>query len=229
MENLELLVSELCKHKEELPWLEFKRDNYNPDMIGADISALANAAALDERNFAYFLWGIDDETHEIVGTEHNLQNLKIGNQELENWLRGSLSANADFEYNLIDIEGVKVGILKICCAVHTPVTFKKLEYIRVGSYTKKLMDCPALQSRLWNRLHNKRYEEMLARQDVTLDDVLKILDYNTYFELTKVPQPDSRESIVHYLKEDGCIVQNDNGLYAITNMGAVLLANKLTD
>lgn len=229
MENLELLVSELCKHKEELPWLEFKRDNYNPDMIGADISALANAAALDERNFAYFLWGIDDETHEIVGTEHNLQNLKIGNQELENWLRGSLSANADFEYNLIDIEGVKVGILKICCAVHTPVTFKKLEYIRVGSYTKKLMDCPALQSRLWNRLHNKRYEEMLARQDMTLDDVLKILDYNTYFELTKVPQPDSRESIVHYLKEDGCIVQNDNGLYAITNMGAVLLANKLTD
>lgn len=229
MENLELLVSELCKHKEELPWLEFKRDNYNPDMIGADISALANAAALDERNFAYFLWGIDDETHEIVGTEHNLQNIKIGNQELENWLRGSLSANADFEYNLIDIEGVKVGILKICCAVHTPVTFKKLEYIRVGSYTKKLMDCPALQSRLWNRLHNKRYEEMLARQDMTLDDVLKILDYNTYFELTKVPQPDSRESIVHYLKEDGCIVQNDNGLYAITNMGAVLLANKLTD
>ena len=137
MENLELLVSELCKHKEELPWLEFKRDNYNPDMIGADISALANAAALDERNFAYFLWGIDDETHEIVGTEHNLQNLKIGNQELENWLRGSLSANADFEYNLIDIEGVKVGILKICCAVHTPVTFKKLEYISCWQLYKK--------------------------------------------------------------------------------------------
>lgn len=55
MENLELLVRELCKYKDELPWLEFKHNNYDPDMIGADISALANGATLDERNYAYFL------------------------------------------------------------------------------------------------------------------------------------------------------------------------------
>ena len=73
MENLELLVKKLCKYKDELPWLEFKHNNYDPDMIGADISALANGATLDERNYAYFLWGIDDKTHEIVGTEYNLQ------------------------------------------------------------------------------------------------------------------------------------------------------------
>ena len=58
MENLEILVRELLKYPTELPWLEFKHDNYKPDTIGQDICALANGAALEERNAAYFLWGI---------------------------------------------------------------------------------------------------------------------------------------------------------------------------
>lgn len=66
-------------------------------MIGRDISALANSAAIYERGCAYMLWGIDDTTHEIVGTDYNLQTLKKGNQELENWLRSLLSHNADFD------------------------------------------------------------------------------------------------------------------------------------
>ena len=88
MENLELLVRELIKLKNEVPWVEFKHNNYRPEMIGEDISALANAATLNEKKCAYMLWGIEDDTHEIVGTDYNLQNLKKGNQELENWLRG---------------------------------------------------------------------------------------------------------------------------------------------
>ncbi|MDO4921826.1 MAG: ATP-binding protein [Phascolarctobacterium sp.] len=229
MENLELLVKELCKHTEELPWLEFKYNNYTPDTIGEDISALANAAALEERNYAYFLWGVEDSTHKIIGTDYNLQNLKKGNQELENWLRGILSANADFEYHAVPVDGVIVGILIIHCAINNPVTFKKVEYIRVGSYTKKLIDYPALQARLWNRLHNRNFEEMTARQDMNLIDALALVNYNTYFDLMNLVQPDSREQIAHYLIEEDCIIRNDSGLYDITNMGAVLLAKNLSD
>ena len=35
-----------------------------------NISALANGAALNDRKFAYFVWGIDDITHEVIGTEY---------------------------------------------------------------------------------------------------------------------------------------------------------------
>ncbi|MFR7478651.1 MAG: hypothetical protein ACLUUJ_07375 [Acutalibacteraceae bacterium] len=42
MENLELLVNKLRKHESETNWFEFKCNNYDPDMIGQDISALAN-------------------------------------------------------------------------------------------------------------------------------------------------------------------------------------------
>ena len=49
MENLELLVNELRKLPNEVQWLEFKHNNYDPYMIGQDISALANSAALYEK------------------------------------------------------------------------------------------------------------------------------------------------------------------------------------
>ena len=49
MENLNKLVLELCKYPNETPWLEFKHNNYDPHMIGQDISALANSAALYEK------------------------------------------------------------------------------------------------------------------------------------------------------------------------------------
>ena len=52
MENLKLLIREFCKYDEELSWLEFKHDNYKPETIGEDISALANGATLDERGCA---------------------------------------------------------------------------------------------------------------------------------------------------------------------------------
>ena len=90
MANFERLINELRKYPNETQWIEFKHNNYTPNMIGEDISALANSAALYEKNCAYMLWGIDDTTHEIVGTEYNLQTLKKGNQELENWLRSLL-------------------------------------------------------------------------------------------------------------------------------------------
>lgn len=48
MENLNKLVNELRKLPNETQWLEFKYNNYEPDMIGQDISALANSAAMYE-------------------------------------------------------------------------------------------------------------------------------------------------------------------------------------
>ena len=148
MENLYKLVNELRNLPNETQWLEFKHNNYEPAMIGQDISALANSAAMCEKSSAYMLWGIDDKTHEIVGTDYNLQTLKKGNQELENWLRSLLSRNADFEFHTVPMNGKNVGVLIIYRAANQTVMFEKVDYIRVGSYTKKLNEFPALQAQL---------------------------------------------------------------------------------
>lgn len=229
MENLDKLVRQLCTCPGEMPWLEFKHNNYEPEMIGEDISALANGATLDEKSCAYFIWGVKDETHDIVGTDYNLQNLKKGNEELENWLRRLLSKNADFEYHTVEMDNVTVGVMIIQCATSRPVTFQKVEYIRVGSYTKRLLEYPALQSKLWGRLHNRNFEEQPAAQDLDLPTALRMLDYSVYFDLIEIPQPTSAENIAHYMMEEGILSQQDNGLYAITNMGAILFAKRLAD
>lgn len=229
MENLDKLVNELRTLPNETQWLEFKHNNYNPVMIGQDISALANSAAMCEKSCAYMLWGIDDATHEIVGTDYNLQTLEKGKQELENWLRSLLSRNADFEFHTVAMNDKNVGVLIIYRAVNQTVMFEKTDYIRVGSYTKKLNEYPALQAQLWDRIRNTKFEERYAKQDIELADALRLLDFATYFDILNVPQPTDINGVAHYMVEEGVIVKQDNGLYAITNLGAILLAKRLAD
>lgn len=229
MENLEKLVQELCKYPNETQWVEFKHNNYYPEMIGQDISALANSATLHEKSCAYMLWGVHDKTHEIIGTQYNLQTLKKGEQEIENWLRSLLSKNADFEFHMTTLDGKDVGILIIHCAVNQTVMFQKTDYIRVGSYTKKLSEYPSLQAQLWDRLRSSKFEERLAKQDLDLVSALSLLEYSTYFDLVKIPQPTNAEGICYYLEEEDVLLRQDNGLYAITNLGAILFAKRLSD
>lgn len=229
MENLDKLVTELCKLPNETQWVEFKHNNYMPEMIGQDISALANSATLHEKSCAYMLWGVDDTTHEIVGTEFNMQTVKKGQQELENWLRSLLSKNADFEFHSVKVEDKNVGVLIIHRAVNQTVMFQKVDYIRVGSYTKKLSEYPALQAQLWDRLRTSKFEERIAKHDLDLVTALGMLEYSTYFDLVKMPQPTNAEGICYYLEEEHILEKQDNGLYAITNLGAILFAKRLSD
>ncbi|WP_223847688.1 RNA-binding domain-containing protein [Bifidobacterium callitrichos] len=84
MENLTLLVNELAKQPAETEWLEFKHNKYTPEMIGEDVSALANGAALAGHPFAYLIWGVDDATHEILGTDNEWRTMHVKQQEIEN-------------------------------------------------------------------------------------------------------------------------------------------------
>lgn len=228
MENLDLLVQELIKYPKETEWLEFKHNNYEPQMIGRDISALANSATLNEKSCAYMLWGINDETHEIVGTDKDLRTLKKGNQELENWLRSLLSNNADFEFSSVEVNNKTVGVLIIYSATNQTVMFEKADYIRVGSYTKKLNEYPEIQAKLWDKLRTSKFEERSAKIDLSLTEALSLLDYNAYFDNADIPLPQDANGIAHYLLEEAILQKQDNGLYTITNLGAILFAKNLS-
>ena len=229
MADLAKLIRELIKYPNETPWLEFKHNNYTPKMIGEDISALANSATLLERSNAYMLWGIDDTTHDIVGTEYNLQSLKKGGQELENWLRSLLSPSASFEFHPVAVEDKTVGILIIHKAINQPVTFEKNAYIRVGSYTKKLNELPSMQSELWKKIHSSKFEERTAKKDLQLEEALRLINYTTYFDIMQIPQPADALGIAFYLQEEDILRKQDDGLYKITNLGAILFAKRLSD
>lgn len=225
--NIDILVKELVKQPKETGWIEFKQNNCWPEMVGKDISALANSATLNDRNYAYMIWGVDDESHEIVGTTIRMATEKKGNQELEDWLRVSLSRNADFELGETQIDGKHVEIMRIHKAMNEPVAFQKGEYIRSGSYTKRLHEMPSFRTQLWDKLRHNQYEDVHAVENVKYSDILRLLHIDSYFSLLQIPQPTDEDGIIHYLLEDGIIVRLDNGQYAITNLGGLLFAKDL--
>ena len=229
MQNLNLLINELVKLPSETEWLEFKHNNFDPAMIGSDISALANSAAYRGKDKAYMIWGVHNETHEILGTDYNRFSKLVNNQEIESWLKNTLSKNADFDFFDTDFEGKKLVVLIIQKAVTQPVTFKKDSYIRIGSYTKPLKDYPSMEAQLWDKLRLTNFEKLAAKTDLQKDDIFKLLDFACYFDLQNITLPSNQDGMLHYVLEDEIVIKQDNGLYTITNLGAILFAKKIAD
>ncbi len=146
-----------------------------------------------------------------------------------NWLRRLLSDNADFEFYTVKIDYFNVVVLIICSAADRPVSFERTDYIRIGSYTKKLNEYPAVQTNLWDKLRSNHFEDSISQKDLQLDRALQLIDYATYFDLKDEPLPSSHENVMHYLVEEGIAEKQDNGLYSITNLGALLFAKKMSD
>ncbi|HEX2958562.1 MAG TPA: ATP-binding protein [Chitinispirillaceae bacterium] len=221
------LLYELCKLPKECEWVEFKYNNSDKEEIGSYISALSNSAALQGKSAAFLIWGIDDKTHEILGTTFDFKSIKVGNEELENWLLQRLNPKIHFQFYNIDVDGKSVIILEIPRAYRHPVSFHQEEFIRVGSYKKKLKEFPDKERELWRTLDITPFETLLAKEQISADEVLSILDYPTYFSLLKIPLPNGHAAILDALLSDEIITTCEAGGYNITNLGAILIARNL--
>lgn len=223
------LVQELRKLPKETEWAEFKVNNYDPEEMGEYISALANSAALSGKSHAYLVWGIEDGTHAIVGTNFSPHTAKVHGEELENYLLRSLSPKINFHFYEVTVEEQPVVLLEIERASRHPVRFKIHEFVRVGSYKKKLKDFPEKERELWRIFDQTPFEEMVAKERVQDDEVLRLLDYPAYFDMMKLPLPESRQGIIKSLEDGELIQPADAGGWNITNLGAILFAKRLSD
>jgi len=223
------LVNELCKLPKETEWVEFKHNNDDHQEIGEYLSALANSAALSGKSQAYLIWGIDDHTHEVIGTTFVPAAKKIGNEELESWLLRLLEPKIDFDFYTVEFDGKPVVLLEIGRAFRHPVRFSGQEYIRIGSYKKKLKDFPEKERKLWRVFDKTHFEDGLAAEHVSADEVLRLLDYPAFFDLLERPLPADRKGILEALADDGLIRSCEAGDWDITNLGAVLFAKRLDD
>lgn len=227
--NLVALLEQLIALPKETEWVEFKHNNENPQEIGEYISALANSATLHGQNSAYSVWGVDDETHQILGTQFKPTKKKIGNEELENWLLRLLDPKINFKIYEFTFQSKDVVLLEIPSATHQPVRFSGEEYIRVGSYKKKLKDYPEKEKELWGLLSHQTFEKKMALENITADEVLAKINYSSYFELTNQNLPDTKQGILDRLAAEKLIHIKPSNYYDITNLGAILFAKKLTD
>jgi len=229
LEYLRSLLKELSSLPNETEWVEFKHNNDDAPLIGEYISALANSAALFGKKSAYLVWGIDNDTHDVIGTSFKPSVMKYKQQELENWLLQKLSPKIDFRFFEFDAAEEKpVVILEIQPASHTPVQFEGTEFIRVGSYKKKLRDYSEKERDLWRVFDRLPFEQQSAAEHVSSENVLKLLDYPAYFDLLNQPLPEARQSILEAMCSDQLIEKSPSGDWIITNLGAILFARELS-
>ena len=228
-EYLVSLVRELCKLPQETEWVEFKVNDADPKEIGEQMSALANSAALVGKAFAYLVWGVANIDRAIVGTSFAPRRAKMGNEELENWLLRLLSPKINFRFFEVVVDGQPVALLEIGRAIRHPVQFQGQEFIRVGSYKKKLKDFPEKERELWRIFDRTPFEDGVAAERVRDDQVLRLLDYPGYFDLLKRPLPENRDGILKALADDNLIRTCEAGGWNITNLGAILFAKGLED
>jgi predicted HTH transcriptional regulator len=222
-------IRELATLPQETEWVEFKENNEDPEVIGEYLSALANAAALQGKSHAYLVWGVKDGTHDLVGTTFRPRTQKVKGQELENWLVIHLYPQIHFLIHEADEGGRHFVLFEIPAAAHTPIRFKEAEFIRVGSYKKKLRDHPEIERRLWSILSRTSFEDGIALADATSDQVLDLIDYPNYFRLMNQPLPDNRAAILERLAKEDLIEPAGTDRYHIRNIGAILFAKNLSE
>ncbi len=226
--EFEILINELRTLPKECEWVEFKVDNANPQIIGEYLSALSNSANLENKEYAYLIFGVEDKTHKIIGTSFTPQKQKIGNQELENWLATQLEPRIDFKIIEHTINEKNIVVFQIEAFQNRPVAFKGIEYIRVGSYKKRLKDHPEKERKIWQKVKRISFEKEFAIKNISSDKVLQLLDYPGVFKLLQIPLPENKNSILEKLEEEKLIIRRLNK-YHITNVGALLFANNLND
>lgn len=229
IDMIDLIINEAREHTYESPWIELKHNNYKPQEIGEYISALSNTAALFNQEHAFMIWGIDDETHSVIGTEFDPQAEKVGNQGLDLWISTQLEPQVQFYFHTTNIKGKKVVLLEIGRAFSSPVKFRSIDYIRIDSHKKKLKDFPDTERELWAIFSKKPFENMIAMENVSSEFILRELDYAAYFDMLSLDLPSDREGIIDSLLSDGMITKSETGNFNITNLGAILYAKRLSD
>lgn len=224
--DLNILLNELRSFTNEKEWIEFKKNNGKD--LGEYISALSNSACLHDKPFGYIVFGVDDVTHSVIGTDFNIEKKAKGNEDLVPWLTRMLSPKIHFEHFILNHIDGKVVIVKIHATINTPVTFKGVSYIRVGSYKKKLSEFPEKERLIWSREPLIGFERENTKEGLSDDEVLRLLDYPSYFYMMNSPLPSNKKGIIEKMVQERLIKAYDS-TYSITNLGAILFAKNIQE
>lgn len=227
-DQLITLLETLIDLPKETEWFDFKHNNYNHEEIGEYISALSNSATLHGRDRGYVIWGVDDKSHRVLGTNFKPKTAKIGGEELENWLIKLIFPKVNFIFHEFKYNNYDIVVLEIFSANHTPIRFKENEFIRVGSYKKKLKEHPEKERELWQKFQSKPFEKLITINQGSFEKIMDLIDYPKMFDLLQLPLPDSINSLQDRLIKEEIIV-NQCGEYKLTNLGAILFARNLND
>lgn len=150
--ELAALLDRLRAEPRESEWLEFKATRCEPKLLGEYLSALANSACLLGKPRAYMVFGVEDGSHAVVGTNFDPAAEKgHGSQPLPLWLSLGLHPNTGFDIHTFDYQDKRVVLFEIHPAFDRPVKFYGTACIRDGSSKTELARYPEKERQIWQR------------------------------------------------------------------------------
>ena len=228
IQNPEVLIESLCQYSDEQEWFEFKENYASPEKLGRYISALANGAILKQRTSAYIVFGIQDATHNIVGTTFSLKQAKKGKEPLEFWLKKSLNPDVNFESFSHEIDGKTVEIIHIIPPYFAPVKFNGIPYIRIGETTPALSEYSEKERKIWEIVGRYKFETSTLIEGASKENILEKFRAKALLEKMGT-NPSDHTAVVNKLELEKLLRQNDEQGYDVSALLAILCANDFSE
>lgn len=217
-----ILKRSLTPIPHELNELDWKSDiSDKSDRIAQHISAFANNV-----NGGYLVFGLNDDasfchldkskTDEIIK--------KIGNIA-----RNNITPPISIQHDIITFDNNEILIIKIPEAMEKPVylrgkTFDD-SYKRSAGQTIKMSKQEV--KNLISISMGIDFEMQVAMLDITDDEVLRNLNYDSYFSLQERRLPNTKEGILQVLANDD-LIKTHLQSWDILNLGAILFCKDIT-
>lgn len=192
------------------------------DRLAQHISAFAN-----QSNGGILVFGVNnDGTHFSISKDDADRIIQL----LGNIAKNNLSYSIALEHSIIEYEGSALLFIYIPEQKEKPVHLKGSDiynsYHRSAGSTVKMSK---QQVKLLIALSQGiSFEEQIALDNLSQKDVLSLLNYKKFYELRDKNAPQSSNIIFNNLMEYEFCLQKDNH-FAITNLGALLFANNMSD
>lgn len=141
------IIANLLNLNDEYEWLDFKENWFNKDEIGEYISAVANGACLCGKEYGYILWGVEDNSRNVVGTNINFDR-DIDHEPYKHYLARKLKPSVAFEVIERKYEDKRVVLLQVPASKSVQTKFNDVAYFRIGSSKEKLNKFPEWELKL---------------------------------------------------------------------------------
>jgi len=227
--ELTTILESLCSKPSETEIVEFKRaeNSFDKDDLGKYFSALSNEANLKNQPDAWLLFGIDNKTHKVVGSNYKPNRPSL--DELKKTIADQTTNRITFdEIYELTYDDKRVIMFQIPAAPQgIPIAYQGHYYGRDG---ESLVALNLHEIEMIRAQANcvPCYELQSAKENLSATEVLELLDYKSVYLRIDRRVPKDENLILDLLQEYGFVVSKGEK-YSITNMGALLFAKRLSD
>ncbi|MBQ3413321.1 putative DNA binding domain-containing protein [Candidatus Saccharibacteria bacterium] len=229
-DNLKNILQYILSQPAEAEWFELKHDNADPVTLGKNVSAIMNSLIRFDMARGYIVWGVDDDSREIVGTKFVPETKKYKNEELLFWLTKMVAPHPELSFRTLEFdEGVRVVFLVINALPTSISKFNGVAWIRIGSNTTELKNYPSIEREIWQKVLSYDFEADVAEPNLDRARVEELLDFDAMYNMRTRGTSVERDALFEEAVSCGMVIANKDSTYSITNLGALLYARNLAD